>query len=264
MSFSVTTYNVLADAYANRAWYRRTPALVLDPTWRVPALVQYIAAIDADIICLQEVEPRVLAALRLRLGAAGYGMQYGRKNAGRPDGCAIFYRQANFDLVDASVMAYADADGASADSGYVALIAQFRSVDGVIGVVNTHLTWDPPGTPLASRRGYRQACQLLHEWEKIADLADAWIVTGDFNVTPDSEIVAMVERAGLRYAHRDRPGVYTCSFNAQAKMIDYLFHSSALSSEPQRIISIGDRTILPCAEEPSDHVAIAARFERKA
>ena len=95
-------------------------------------------------------------------------------------------------------MAYADADGASADSGYVALIAQFRGVDGVIGVFNTHLTWDPPGTPLASRRGYRQACQLLREWEKIADLADAWIVTGDFNVTPDSEIVAMVERAGLR------------------------------------------------------------------
>ena len=56
MSFSVTTYNVLADAYANRAWYPRTPALVLDPTWRVPALVQYIAAIDAEIICLQEVE----------------------------------------------------------------------------------------------------------------------------------------------------------------------------------------------------------------
>ena len=146
MSFSVTTYNVLADAYANRAWYRRTPALVLDPIWRVPALVQYIAAFDAHIICLQEVEPHVLAALRLRLSLAGYGLQYGRKNACRPDGCAIFYQQANFDLVDARVMAYADADGASADSGYVALIARFRGVDGVIGVVNTHLTWDPPGT----------------------------------------------------------------------------------------------------------------------
>jgi mRNA deadenylase 3'-5' endonuclease subunit Ccr4 len=264
LSFSVTTYNVLADAYANRAWYRRTPALVLDPIWRVPALVQYIAATAAHIICLQEVEPHVLAALRLRLGPAGYGTQYGRKNAGRPDGCAIFYRQADFDLIHASVLAYADGGGASADSGNVALIARFRGVEGVIGVVNTHLTWDPPGTPLASRRGYRQACQLLREREKIADLADAWILTGDFNVTPDSEIVAMIERAGFRYAHRDRAGVYTCNFNAQAKMIDYLFHTSGLSSEPQAIIAIGDGTVLPCAEEPSDHVAIAARFESRA
>ena len=264
MSFSVTTYNVLADAYANRAWYRRTPALVLDPTWRIPALVQYIAAIDADIICLQEVELRVLAALRLRLGAAGYGVQYGRKNAGRPDGCAIFYRQANFDLVDASVMAYADADGASADSGYVALIARFRGVDGVIGVVNTHLTWDPPGTPLVSRRGYRQACQLLCEWEKIVDLADAWILAGDFNVTPDSEIVSMIEGAGFRYAHQHLAGMYTCNFNAEAKMIDYLFHTSNLRSEPEAIMPVDKRTILPSAEQPSDHVAIVARLDWRA
>lgn len=259
MSFLVTTYNVLADAYVNRAWYRRTPALVLDPTWRIPALVQYIAAIDAHIICLQEVEPHVLAALRLRLGAAGYGMQYGRKNAGRLDGCAIFYRQTNFDLVNATVTAYADGGGGSADSGNVAQVAQLRGADGVIGVVNTHLTWDPPATPLESRRGYQQAYQLLQAWGNIADSADAWILTGDFNVTPDSEIIAMFERAGFDYAHRNC-GVYTCNFNAQAKMIDYLFHSPALSSEPQAIIAIDDSTILPCTEEPSDHVAMTARF----
>jgi mRNA deadenylase 3'-5' endonuclease subunit Ccr4 len=35
MSLLVATYNVLADAYVNRAWYRRTPALVPDPTWRI-------------------------------------------------------------------------------------------------------------------------------------------------------------------------------------------------------------------------------------
>jgi mRNA deadenylase 3'-5' endonuclease subunit Ccr4 len=258
----VTTYNVLADSYIHRAWYRRTPALVLDPAWRVSALVQYIAAMDTHVICLQEVEAHVLAALRLRLGGAGYEMQYGRKNGGRLDGCAIFYRQADFDLIDAALTVYADGGG-SADSGNVAQVVRLRGADGVIGIVNTHLTWDPPATPLASRRGYRQACQLLRAWKHIVDSADAWILTGDFNVTPDSEIVAMFERAGLDYAHRNCAGVYTCNFNAQAKMIDYLFHSPALFSEPQAIISISDGTVLPCAEEPSDHVAMTARFDKR-
>jgi hypothetical protein len=46
-------------------------------------------------------------------------------------------------------------------------------------------------------------------------------------------------------------------------MIDYLFHSPALFSEPRAIISISDGTALPCAEEPSDHVAMTARFDKR-
>ena len=64
MTFTAVSYNVLAAAYIQRAWYRRTPALVLDPTWRVPALVQYISLLNADLICLQEVEPVTFVALR--------------------------------------------------------------------------------------------------------------------------------------------------------------------------------------------------------
>src|SRR6188768_1730960 len=86
MSFIAASYNVLASAYIQRAWYRRTPALVLDPAWRVPALVQRICKLNADLFCLQEVEPETFVALRTFLGERGYGGEYARKLAGRPEG----------------------------------------------------------------------------------------------------------------------------------------------------------------------------------
>ena len=236
--------------------------MVLNPAWRRRALAERVGALQSDIICLQEVEPRALGALSAGLGTLGYGAQYGRKNSGRPDGCALFFRRESFTLIDSRVLAYADGGG-SADSGDIALICRFRSAEAVICVVNTHLTWDSPDTPLESQRGCRQARQLLLECEKMADLAATWIVAGDFNVTPDSEIISMIERAGFRYAHQNHAGVYTCNFNSKAKMIDYLFHSSTLVSEPQAIIVVDDQTVLPSAEEPSDHVAIVAQFDWK-
>jgi mRNA deadenylase 3'-5' endonuclease subunit Ccr4 len=263
LSFSVATYNVLASAYANRVWYPKTPAMVLNPAWRVPALAQYICALKADLLCLQEVEPDLLATLRTALAAIGYAVRYARKSAGRPDGVAIFYRKEKFESVSATRLTYADAEGAAPDSGYIALIALFRAADRLLGVVNTHLLWDPPGTALEAQRGFRQARQLLVECEKIAGSAGAWILAGDFNATPGSALVAMIQQAGFDYAHCDPAGAATCNVKGEARMIDYLFHSTALRSEPERIPPIDDRTVLPSAGQPSDHVAIAARFTWK-
>lgn len=264
VSFSVATYNVLATAYVSRAWYPRTPAMVLDPAWRIPALVRHVSALNADLLCLQEIEPELLAPLRTELAAIGYSGEYARKGAGRPDGVAIFYRREKFAWISSARLNYADAAGAPADSGYMALIALFRIADRLLGVINTHLVWDPPGAALEARQGYRQACQLLAKWERIADSARAWIIAGDFNVTPDSALVTMIRQTGLDYAHRDLTGAATCNVKSEARMIDYLFHSPALHADPLAPPPVDDRTVLPSAEQPSDHVAIAARFAWKA
>jgi mRNA deadenylase 3'-5' endonuclease subunit Ccr4 len=261
MSFTVATYNVLASAYIQRAHYPRTPAMVLNPAWRVPALVQYISSLKADILCLQEVEPETFVALRTSLGDIGYGAQYARKYARRPEGCAVFYRRNAFELLSARVIAYADGAGVAPDTGHIALCALFRSASGILGVINTHLTWDPPSTPRNAQMGQRQTQQLLTEHENSASAARGWIMAGDFNVTPDSEIIAMIERVGLRYAHSGLTSVFTCNVNSEARMIDYIFSSSALVAEPQLSVVIDDETILPSAEQPSDHVPIMAKFD---
>ena len=125
MAFTALSYNLLATAYIHRAWYPRTPALVLDPAWRVPALVQHIANLNADLLCLQEVEPETFVALRTFLGER-YGAVHGRKLARRPEGLAIFYRRAVFESVSARVIVYADGAGAAADTGYIAQLVLLR------------------------------------------------------------------------------------------------------------------------------------------
>ncbi len=59
MPFKVASYNILADSYINPAWYPGTDAELLDPAHRHPALVERIARMAADVICLQEVESDV-------------------------------------------------------------------------------------------------------------------------------------------------------------------------------------------------------------
>jgi mRNA deadenylase 3'-5' endonuclease subunit Ccr4 len=260
LSFSVTSYNVLATAYIHRARYSRTPTIILDRTWRVPALVQHISRLETDIICLQEVETETLAPLRVRLGGLGYGVQFGRKGGGKPDGCATFYRQNRFEFMDVRLLAYDDAGGDVRDSGHVALVMVLKDGDRSLGVINTHLTWDPPATPPERRRGRRQMFELLERYRNMAAAAPGWIIAGDLNVTPDSDLIAILETAGFQFAHRPVAGIRTCNVNGEAKMIDYLFYSSSLRAEPQPVTPIEDRTVLPSAEEPSDHVAIRSSF----
>lgn len=260
----MATYNVLASAYVQRAWYRRTPALVLDPAWRVPALVQHISKLNADILCLQEVEPETFVALRTFLGERGYEAQYARKLAGRPEGCAILYRRQAFELLDVRSVPYTDGGGAAPDSGYIALVARFQCSGGRLGVINTHLTWDSPDTKPAAQRGLRQAQQLAAEYENISAQARGWIIGGDLNAVPASEIASVIKRAGFEYAHRDLAGVVTCNVGGNARLIDYLFYSPALLADPVTPApAIDESTILPSAEQPSDHIAILAKFAWK-
>lgn len=260
MSFVVASYNVLATAYIQRAWYPNTPALLLNPAWRIPALVQHIVKLDADILCLQEVEPEMLAALRASLGDR-YGVQYARKRNHRPDGCAILFRQSHFQLVDAQTVVFADGGGMAADSGYVALVATLRNDERLLQVTSTHLTWDPPRTPRERQTGYRQIKQLLQLYTEAGAPPDGGIVAGDFNVTAESDGVALIESAGWQDAHRGLERAFTCNANQQARKIDFVFCTPSLTAEPHAPVPIGDRTPLPSAEQPSDHVAILSTLD---
>jgi endonuclease/exonuclease/phosphatase family metal-dependent hydrolase len=234
--------------------------MVLDPLWRMPAVVHQVTSIGTDVICLQEVELGTFAALKHRLTPLGYVAQHARKRGGKPDGCAIFYREAAFELVDTRVIEYADGAEGQANSGHIALLVLLRAGNRRVGIANTHLTWDPPGTPTAAKLGHRQALQLLNECQKLAPSSHGWLICGDLNATPDSDIVALLESAAFRYSHAGLAHAYTCKVNAEVKMIDYLFYSPAFRAEPQSILRISEQTVLPSSDQPSDHLPVAARF----
>lgn len=260
MSFTLATYNILADAYIKREWYPLTPDEVLEPASRRSALLAYVVEVGTDLLCLQEVEGTTFTAIEDRLESLGYKGFFSQKARQKPDGCATFYRDAIFELKELVRFEYADAQPGRQPSGHIAQLLSIEHEAGRVGVANTHLKWDPPGTPRNQQCGYQQAAQLLQECDQLVSGCAAWIICGDLNATPDSDVVALIRQTGLKFTHAGCADAYTANINGRTKTIDYLFHTEALRAEPLPLPPVGPQTALPGPNQPSDHVAVAARF----
>ncbi len=260
VSFTVATYNVLAEAYIKREWYPLTPQEVLQPARRRSALLAHLVELGTDVLCLQEVEPATFTAIDAHLTPLGYTGFFCQKEGRKPDGCATFYRNVVFELDDTVRFEYADARAGQKRSGHVAQLVSLEQQGRRLGIANTHLKWDPPDTHRDEQYGYREAAQLLRDREEHLQGCAAWIVCGDLNATPDGDVIALIQRQGLTFTHAMCTDGNTANINGRAKTIDYLFHSTALRAEPLPLRPVSDQTPLPGPDEPSDHVAVAARF----
>ena len=260
MSFTLTSYNLLASDYIKPRFYPRTSPEILKPEWRIPALVQHIVKLESDVLCFQEVDQKTLTALRVTLEPMGYEGYDARKGGGKPDGCSTFFRFNKFKLKHLARLEYSDGNSLETHSGHVALTLVLEHSGRNLGIANTHLKWDTPGTPLAQRFGYQQITQWLLEHQEIAPEMDAWMVCGDFNVEPENQLISVLQKAGFEYTHRGLD-IHTCNSNDRAKMIDFIFHNHALRSVPMLPPEIDNLTPLPSLEQPSDHLALSAQFE---
>jgi mRNA deadenylase 3'-5' endonuclease subunit Ccr4 len=255
--FTFCTWNILANAYLRREYYPNTPAEVLSILWRVPALGRRAEELNADILCLQEVEDETFAPLMGRLAALGYAGSLVKKARRKPDGCATFFRTARCRLMSERRLIYADGD-TGPSSGHVAQVMEFAMADRRVQVVNTHLKWDPPGTPRDRLLGLRQASLALDGLEYAENSVQ--IICGDFNVTAESPILELMAKAGFQHTHPARDGVYTCNSSRVAKLIDYIFYRGPVRAEPLPLRAIDGKTPLPSEEEPSDHLPLGAEF----
>ena len=134
---SVATYNMLAHCYATPGYFTQTDAEVLDWHRRKKAILDVLDGLDADVLCLQEVdhfESFLLPELRKR----GYAGRFKKRNGPRKrDGCATFWREDKFRLVSEQAIeldhaARASLAGPGYDTHNVALILVLapRATDG--------------------------------------------------------------------------------------------------------------------------------------
>lgn len=260
MVISVVTYNVLATAYIRPTWYPHTPAPLLEAKHRVPELAAHLATLDADLLCLQEVEEPVMDALR---GALIHGAYRTAallpKHGDKPDGCACFVKDGTLSRPLFQAVTYPDEAEAQPRSGHVALVVACELAGRCLAIANTHLKWDPPGAPADRQYGLRQIRHLLAVRDVLVPEAEGWILCGDLNATLDSPVVEALFDAG--FAPAPPAGVHapTANPNGRAKRIDWLFHDAALTAEPLPLPLVEDETPLPGPGQPSDHVAVAAR-----
>src|SRR5690349_21647625 len=124
-SFRLVSYNILANAYINPEWYTHIDPNVLRWDARQLALVERLIRINADVICLQEVEEDAFTLLESSLGAKGYAGIYAKKAHGKPDGCATFYRPSVLPFASSETIYYHDELQKTPSSGHLALLTSF-------------------------------------------------------------------------------------------------------------------------------------------
>ncbi len=252
-SFRVATWNILATSYIRPKFYPSTPPSVLDPDWRIPAVVDHAAGLDVDILCLQEVERPVFAALATGLAQPGYAGAFAPKDGGKPDGCATFLRTSVCELLAEQRLVYAD-------SGHIGQLLLLNVSGTRVALLNTHFKWDPPQTPPDQQIGLRQAKLALAALQQEESSSDIQMICGDFNATPDSGLVDCLIQAGFDYTHRSSVNAFTCNSNGQPKLIDYVFFRGPARAEPEPLLPIDGLTALPSPEQPSDHLPLIARI----
>lgn len=250
----IMSYNILAPTYARPDRYPFTDRDLLTWEARRDRLTARLRGSGADVICLQEVEAYIFQYLQGVLEPYGLEGIYAQKRQGRPDGCATFYNTERVVRLASRAHHYCDGDG-ECDSGHVALIARLEADGRAMTAINTHIRWGSPDERGRAHIGYRQVSELLDK--VISRVEEPCIVCGDFNAEPARDLIQRMLSHGLSDAYAGAPQP-TANSDRKAKRIDYIFHSSALTSQPAELPPIGDETPLPSETEPSDHLPISA------
>ncbi|XP_059668553.1 carbon catabolite repressor protein 4 homolog 2-like [Cornus florida] len=233
-TFTVLSYNVLADVYATSELYSYCPPWALSWPYRRQNLLREIVGYGADIVCLQEVQSDHFEEFFApELDKHGYQALFKRKTAEvfsgsirTIDGCATFFRRDRFSHVkkyevefNKAAQSLTDALVPSAQKktalgrlvkDNVALIvvleAKFsnQGVDNpgkrqLVCVANTHVNvQDLKDVKLW------QVHTLLKGLEKIAASADIpMLVCGDFNAVPGSSPHALLAMGKIDPMHPD-------------------------------------------------------------
>ncbi len=256
-SIRVASYNILADAYAIASRYPRSPTEALAAGPRLARLLAELTAIDADIYCLQEVEPSRHTAIAKHLGDA-FASCYEQRH-GHPDGCAIFYRHDRVALDHSDTLHYQ-----AHEPGYdqLAQFGYFRCGEQPLAVANTHLRWQRRDTPRERHVGRLQLLELLTR--RTGQLASwpSWLIAGDFNAASESVVIQAALERGLRLSCRTQRPWDTSNIGERCRKIDYLLYTpQQLTPTPGALPKLRRDTPLPSFEHSSDHLPVVVDFQ---
>ncbi|KAF1817643.1 glucose-repressible alcohol dehydrogenase transcriptional effector [Eremomyces bilateralis CBS 781.70] len=165
---TVMTYNTLCDKYATQSQYGYTPSAALLWTHRRDLVLEEIRGRDSDIVCLQEIDQRSYNEFfRPSLAHNDYKGVYwpkgraktmGDKDAELVDGCATFYKNSKFILLQKEVIDFAnqainrpDMKGEHdifnrvmpRDDIATVSFLENRMTGARLMVVNAHIFWNP-------------------------------------------------------------------------------------------------------------------------
>lgn len=236
-TFTIMSYNTLCHHYATARMHKYTPSWALNWEYRRSLLEKEITNLNTDIVCMQEVETRTFHEFWVpKMQALGYkGMFYNKTrsktmseaDAKKVDGCAIFYKTNQFELIQKVNFEYNSACMGSdkykktkdlfnrfMNKDHIALVAYLKhiSTGEKICVVTTHLHWDPlfndvkalqVGVLLEELKGILKRFTNSSSLEEIKQAS--MIICGDFNSTIDSAVYQLFSTGAVK-THTDLDG----------------------------------------------------------
>lgn len=190
-AFTVVSYNILSQKLldAHKYLYKR----LASPQQRLQTLQNELRRYGAQILCLQEVEPKVLEALRANGCVRASGevqVAFAQCGGPRTDGCAILVDAGRFTIVAVNELTLTG-DEEKKNAGLVVTLHDREG--GSLVVACAHLLFNP-------RRGdvrLKQAVTLLRAVEEAKARATQparVVVSGDFNSYPNSAVYALLAR----------------------------------------------------------------------
>ncbi|NP_001089542.1 angel homolog 2 S homeolog [Xenopus laevis] len=204
--FTVLSYNILSQDLLedNSHLYSHCRRPILIWSYRLPNILKELADMNADILCLQEVqENHYRTQIKPSLESLGYHCEYKARTGDKPDGCAICFKSDKFSLVSVTPVEYYRPNIAllNRDNIGLVLLLQPKSQRAapVICVANTHLLYNP-------RRGDIKLAQLAILLAEIANVAFTKdrgfcpiVLCGDFNSVPGSPLHSFIREGKLNY-----------------------------------------------------------------
>lgn len=230
-TFTVLSYNILADAYATSDTYSYCPSWALSWPYRRQNLLREIVGYRADVVCLQEVQyDHFDEFFAPELDKHGYQALYKRKTSEithTVDGCATFFRRDRFAHVKkyevefnkaAQSLTEAVVPATQKKTALNRLVKDNVALIAVLEAKFSHQGVDTPGkrqllcvanTHVNVHQELKdvrlwQVHTLLKGLEKIAASADIpMLVCGDFNSTPASAPHSLLAMGKVEPQHPD-------------------------------------------------------------
>eukprot|EP01117_Protostelium_nocturnum_P003877 TRINITY_DN15139_c0_g1_i1.p1 TRINITY_DN15139_c0_g1~~TRINITY_DN15139_c0_g1_i1.p1 ORF type:complete len:548 (+),score=144.52 TRINITY_DN15139_c0_g1_i1:137-1645(+) len=231
-TFSVVSFNLLSPTIASNSMELypdfACPPECLDWRNRRDRIVQHIHVLNADIVCVQELDTGDLDWMKKRMEAFGYLGLYKKRFGNKPDGCATFWKKSKFSLVSHKYLDYYNAHGWTwLDRDNIALMVLLNpnGTNEYLCSTNTHILFN-------KKRGdikLGQLSVLINEMNNFKienpEFSMSWIMCGDFNCTPESQLINFVSESVINLKKAN------CSTLSGQKRGEYSpLHHSIISS----------------------------------
>lgn len=202
--FVLLSYNVLGDDNASYHgdMYVNISSDVMRWESRKHLICQEICRWSADIVCLQEVDR--YNDILTNVKKQGYAGNYKRRTGEAKDGCAVFWKEKRFRLLEADTIQFY-AFGLRDNVAQLLVFELCEASSRRVIVGNIHVLFNP-------KRGDIKLGQVRILLSKAHALSEKWggipvVLAGDFNSTPQSAIYEFLSNSKLNITARDRRGL---------------------------------------------------------